>query len=67
MESAKEERMKTSRDICGFKSCKEDVEQKMMKEIQVFSSLFPYNEWKEEWEQTSVLLSFDSYRVKSVR
>ena len=46
--SAKEERMKTSRDICVFKSCKEDMEQKRMEEIQVFSSLFPYNEWKEE-------------------
>ena len=26
MESAKEERMKTSRDICGFMPCREDVE-----------------------------------------
>ena len=47
-ESAKEERMKTNRDICWFKPCKENMEQKMMEEIQVFSSLFPYNEWKEE-------------------
>ena len=28
-------RMKTNRDICGFKSCKEDKELKMMEEIQV--------------------------------
>ena len=32
-ESAREERMKTSRDICVFMPCKEDVEQKMMEEI----------------------------------
>ena len=36
---AKEERMKTSRDICGFMPCKEGVEQKMMEEIQVIPSL----------------------------
>ena len=47
-ESAKEGRVKTSRDIYRSQLCKEDMERKMMEEIQVFSSLFPYNEGKEE-------------------
>ena len=45
-ESAMEERMKTNRDICGIKPCKEDRDQNMTEEIQVFSYLLPYNEWK---------------------
>ena len=46
MESAKEERMKTSREIRRFMPCKENVEQKMMEEIEAFTSLLSCNEWK---------------------
>jgi hypothetical protein len=46
MDRPVEGRVKTSRDIYRFQLCKEDMERKTMEEIQVFYSLFPYNEWK---------------------